>query len=122
MKVRGSGSQSGLWSKAVWAEFCCGKVIVAPGLVITMAFSPLCLTFCISTTAIVRIHENSALEVLWKCQWGQPLFLLMLIFETNESSPCSTQSLPFVLGKVTPLSESEIPQGWPSISLTGACD
>lgn len=46
----------------------------------------------------------------------------MLAFETKTSSPCSTQSLPCVLGKVTPLSESEIPQGWPSSSLTAACD
>lgn len=109
MKVRGSGSHGGLWSKAVRADFCCGKVIAAPGLVMIVAFSPLCLTFCISTTAIVRIHENSTLEVLWEYQRGQPLFLLMLVFETKTSSPWSTQSLPCVLGKVTPLSESDPP-------------
>lgn len=45
--------------------------------------------------------ENPALEALWEYQRGQPLFLLVVFFETKLSSAGSIHRLPCDLGKVT---------------------
>lgn len=67
-----------------------------------MAFSPLSLPFCISKAAIVRIHEDPTLEVLWEYLQSQPLFLLVLFFKMKIPSLCCTHNQPCDLRKVTP--------------------
>lgn len=104
------GSHSGPWSEAAWADFGCRKVIPVAGLGMVSDCLSLNLTFCILETAVARINANPDLGVLWKPPVGQPSFLLMF-FETKASSPCSTHCRLCDLGKVTPVSEPEIPQG-----------
>lgn len=107
-------------------DLCCGKVIPSAGLMMDFDFLSLSLTLCICKMAIVRISETPDLEELWKAQWGLPLFLLMLFCETKTSSPCSSHSPLCDLGKVTPLSEPEIPPwvklGWRFILVAGTSD
>lgn len=60
------GSHGGLWSEAVWSDLSCGKVTPVTGLGMDYGFPSLSLTFRISKTTILGIHENPDLEVLWK--------------------------------------------------------
>lgn len=79
----------------MWAGFCCRTDwCAAPRLVRDYGF------LSSEPHSAVRIHDDAAWAVLWDYQWGQPLFLLMLFFETKTSCPCSTHSLPCDLGKV----------------------
>ena len=60
------GSHGGLWSEATWSDLCCGKVTPVTVLGMDYGFPSLSLTSRISKTAILGIHENPDLEVLWK--------------------------------------------------------